>query len=446
MIDFQSVIVPLSAALGLSLVVERVLEFLKNILLSRIKSQEGRQIPPLEQAKAKIDNLENTRRLDLASQQLEEEAEKLKPQQLRAKLDKEKNPQKRADLQRQLVELEAAGGWDEQVPRSLVLVTPASDPDEGQTLRVLMVQMIGFAIGIILARVSNVSLFNSFLADAYQIPLWTDYLLTGLLIGGGSGPMHILVRFITQRKVPAGDSDSAEENEELPVTTLPAGSKPGTPAVILPAPVLPTAGGLDISYRGGVDRERLENVHRRPADPDTIIYHHTTMHRDSTFQDVVRVIKSRTDKKGNHWITGYNCVVTAAGSIHPFCRWDRYGNHAAGYNRRSLGLAFNGNFETNPRVPASNPDGRFGPPVPSEDQLKAGARVTALWAFLYGIPLDFEKNIIPHRQISSKACPGSGFPEEDYKKWVEFYFTQWQKSEAVQEQLAAFKLKPYLFA
>ena len=55
---------------------------------------------------------------------------------------------------------------------------------------------------------------------------------------------------------------------------------------------------------------------------------------------MVKVIKD----KG--WLTGYHCVVVKDGSIHPFCRWDRYGNHAKGHNLTSLGIAFNGNFET----------------------------------------------------------------------------------------------------
>jgi len=43
-----------------------------------------------------------------------------------------------------------------------------------------------------------------------------------------------------------------------------------------------------------------------------------------------------------------------------------------GFNRRSLGISFNGNFETNPNVPFSNPDSRYGPPRPMEPQLRAG--------------------------------------------------------------------------
>jgi hypothetical protein len=202
---------------------------------------------------------------------------------------------------------------------------------------------------------------------------------------------------------------------------------------------------LDIAYAGGVDREKLEWIHRRRANPDMIVFHHTGMHRNSTFEDVVRLIQSRKDSQGNPWVTGYNCVITADGVIHPFCRWDRYGNHAAGFNMRSLGLAFNGNFEIDPRVPFSNPDGRLGPPQPTEPQLKAGARIVVLWTFLYDIEVDFYKSIIPHNQVSSKTCPGTAFPYDAFKKWVEFYRERWERSPAVQEQIEEFKLKPYLY-
>jgi len=211
-----------------------------------------------------------------------------------------------------------------------------------------------------------------------------------------------------------------------------------TPAIQI-KPVISDAEVIDVPYDGGVDVELLESVHRRVKNPDMIIFHHTAMNSKSKFQDVVQVIKDRG------WITGYNCVVLYDGSIHPFCRWDRYGNHAAGYNMRSLGLTFNGNFETDPKVPFSNPTGKMGPSRPSELQLKAGARVIALWAELYGIDLDWKNLIIPHNQVSSKTCPGSSFPYDEFRRYTEYYRQLWMKSDFAKEQIIAYKLKPYLF-
>src|SRR5262249_10165617 len=158
-----------------------------------------------------------------------------------------------------------------------------------------------------------------------------------------------------------------------------------------------------------------------------------------------RVIKDRTDDKGNHWITGYHCVILADGSIHPFCRWDRYGNHAVGYNRTSLGVTFNGNFETRASVPYSNPDGRYGLQRPTAEQLDAGARVTALWIALYDVPVEYTKSIIPHRFVSPKTCPGNQFPESEYKALVEHYVSAWKNPGEPKDAIDAFRLRPYLY-
>lgn len=403
LIPFESVMVPLSAAIGLSLIIERILEIANHLLKPLLRGAEGKTIPQMSEAGRMIEDLKRTHESE--KDQKEDE-------------------------------------WDERFSNAVILVEPATDPDDGRTLKAFILQLLGFAAGIILARLSGLQLFATFLAGSQAIPSWADYLLTGLLIGGGSAPVHVLIRFITQRKITTARAQMppAEEEEQK----SPPAAEIEAPAIISASSMAAADQWVDIPYNGGVDREKLEGVHKRKDNPNLIVYHHTAMSSQSTFEDVVRVIKSRPDSKGNHWITGYNCVITAGGSIHPFCRWDRYGNHAAGYNQRSLGLAFNGNYETNPSIPFSNPDGRMGLPRPTEAQLKAGARVVTLWTFLYGIDVDFEKVIIPHKEISSKTCPGSAFPYQEFKKWVEFYRRQWEKSTAIQERLEAFRLKPYL--
>ena len=90
-------------------------------------------------------------------------------------------------------------------------------------------------------------------------------------------------------------------------------------------------------------------------------------------------------------------------------------------------------------------DGRYGEPRPTDPQLRAGARVVALWTLLYPIPVDFAHTIIPHRQIASKACPGSNFPYDEFQRLVKFYRDGWDASVEAKARIAAFKLKPYLF-
>jgi hypothetical protein len=409
-IPLESILVPLSAVLGLSLVVERILEIAKNILERLIGSNEGRMLPEIKHADEIINGL----------------TEKYE----RAKLEE--------DFEAGSSKTKKSGVADEQEPDERVLayrvyVEAATDPDDGSTLRIFILQLLGFAAGIVLAHYSGVQLFNSFLktlGNHSLMPAWVDFLFTGLLIGGGSGPLHVLIKFVQDRKIDLPEDEAEKELDQLKA-----------PVKVIQAPKSEVHSDIweDIPYAGGVDRDKLQDVHLRKKNPDLVVYHHTAMHSDSTFQDLVRVIK---DKK---WLTGYNCVILKDGSIKPYCRWDRYGNHAVGYNAHSLGLAFHGNFENNPDVPFSNPDGRYGISRPTELQLKAGAQVVALWTYLYSIPLDFKKSIIPHNQISDKACPGNLFPYDEFKNLISFYHDEWDKSGLAKQKISEFKLKPYLY-
>ena len=465
MVSFESVIGPLTAALGLAIVLERILELLSNLWERFLRDQEGRKIPKTTKADQLIQELEQNYESESIEARIESslnlrtatkkalEETKQKIVDTKTKLEQAQNSEQQKQLEETLKTLqtelnklkaklakdEKDGEWDEQFSKATILVEPATDPDDGLTLKRFVLQLLGFALGIIFIRVAGIQLFNNL---NIVIPDWSDYLLTGLLIGGGSAPIHVLIRFITDRKIIAKtELEVAEEEGPSPAVER---ATPEAAAIIRTPSTLAELEWVDIPYNGGVDRDKLENIHKRKDNPNMIVYHHTTMNRTSTFEDVVRVVKSRTNSEGKHWVTGYHCVIQASGSIHPFCRWDRYGNHAAGNNRKSLGISFNGNFETDPTVPFSNPDGRMGPPTPTEAQLKAGARVVTLWTFIYNIAVDFNNLIIPHNQISSKTCPGSAFPYDDFKKWIDFYRRQWEKSEAIIERIELFKEKPYL--
>lgn len=436
MISFESIMGPLSAALGLSFFIERFLELFKNFLEPLIGKRKSCKIPPVSKAKKIIKDLEKTKKDDIGSQETEKNAEGIK-----TKLAQELDPSKQKALKEELITLEKDGEWGEQFSNSTILVEKASDPDDGRTLKAFILQVLGFAIGILIARLSGLRLFGSFFSDSTTISPGFDYLLTGLLIGGGSRPIHVLIRFITQRKMTVRAKQPPAEEDEKPLYT----AKKEAPAIVTPISDTTADEWIDIPYNGGIDRDKLEWVHKRKKNPNQIVYHHTAMNSRSTFEDVVRVIKNRTDSKGNHWVTGYNCVICTEGSIHPFCRWDRYGNHAAGHNLRSLGLTFNGNYETDRSVPFSNPDGKMGLSRPTEAQLKSAARVVTLWTFLYPIAVDFDKLIIPHNAISNKTCPGSNFPFDEFREWIKLYRKKWETSTAIQDRIQTFKLKPFLY-
>lgn len=444
MIPYDSIFVPLSAALGLSITIERGIELAKNLFARIFSRKKGKKIPTDSEYLKVIDELKHSYNRDKLAREVEKKSKEIAKErkELKKKLEKATDAVVRKKLRKKLKDLEIDGEWDEDYSITTILVEPAKDPDDGNTLRILILQLLGLTAGIVAAHFSGIQLFNSFLKTLNQpvMPEWLDFLMTGLLIGGGSGPMHTLVKFVTQNKIVLQKEISAEADEK---TTKKSTSS--TPTIVPTVDFSSDSLWTNIPYKGGVDRDKLEWVHLRNNNPELIIFHHTTMDSSSTFEDVVRVIKDKTDSQGNHWLTGYNCVILADGSIHPFCRWDRYGNHAAGNNMKSLGIALNGNFETNPGISNSNPDGRFGLIKPTEDQIRSAARIIALWTFIYKIDIDFEKNIIPHHVVSSKTCPGTNFPYGEFQRWIEYFANQWEKSEEIKEKIGRFKLKPYLY-
>lgn len=448
MVPFNLIIAPLSKALVLSLGVERGLEFMKNVLEPILVRPGAPSVPSPKGVEEKVKGFAlladldtDARRVDGAKGKPADEAAIAEQRKTLAdELKKATDPKRRAELLKRQAAL--SGEWDEHVPVETVLVEPATDPDDGWTLRALVLQLVGLAAGIALAHVADVRLFGALLQGfGAGLQPWQDYVLTGLFIGGGSGPAHILIRFITERKEVVQQTIDAAEGAE------PARA-PAPPSVIpLPAPaILARPGSLpsdwvDIPYEGGVDRDQLEHVHRRKGKPNLIVYHHTAMNSASPFEDIVRVIKARG------FLTAYHCVVLADGSIRPFCRWDRFGSHAKNFNAQSLGISLHGSFEADPRVPDSNPDGRLGVLQPTEAQLDAAARIVALWTFLYGVRVDdFANTIIPHNKIAPKACPGSRFPHARFQERIETYCAAWKGAPAAMAQIEAFKRKPYVGA
>ncbi|HET9441540.1 MAG TPA: peptidoglycan recognition family protein [Longimicrobiales bacterium] len=417
------VLLQLTLALGLAVVVERVVEFFKNALDLLPIMSAGQK---LQGTAAFNETLKTLPASAVTGTGEEEEA-------------------------------------DAGLAPGIVLVTPATDADDGSTLRAFMLQVVAAALGLGLAMYWHVHVFSSLGVGVNEVG---DHILTGLFIGGGSAPAHVLIRFLGERRisVPELEAKAAARTatvtaEDTSPTTRARIEVPATidgEEKILSAPVIHVRPTLkqwqDIPYNGGRDVEALENVHRRPnalKKPNLIVFHHTAMSSKSTFEDVVNVIK-----KDRGWITAYNCVVTFDGRVHAFCRWDRYGNHAKGLNARSLGISLNGNFDTNPKDPWSNHNGRHGPTRPSDAQLDAAARVVALWTKLYDVPVRFnlEKQtspapgIIPHYAVAQKSCPGNMFPYEEFERLVEGYANAWETSEEARDQIEVFKLKPFVFA
>ena len=323
--------------------------------------------------------------------------------------------------------------------------TPISPLTTGYQLFFLMAAS---GLGMISAQVFQIRLLEVLTAAAHmptsQSPeffVFFDIVFTGLVIGGGSQPIHELIRFITERKVdPGNETAVVKENAKFKALDTVV----STSSLIEEKKEQNPLQWKDIDYRGGVNPESLQNTHLRPGTVNLVVFHHTAMSSTASFQDVID--EFLVNKK---WITGYNCVIMPDGEIKPFCRWDRYGNHAQGHNARSLGLSFHGNFHTDPGDNYSNADGRYGNQQPTEAQLHAGARVVALWIYLYpDIKLDFERNILPHKEVmpGHTVCPGSNFKYDEFKQLIRQYYDAWATSPVAQQHINAFKKLDYIYA
>ena len=318
--------------------------------------------------------------------------------------------------------------------------------DPNAVLKSFWLQLLGVIIGICgcwYAKFSAWILVGPHVEQGPEWYSWWEYALTGLIIGAGSKPVNTLMNFLVNRKIIIKRKEVSQGVVD-----------PQPPRLVMEKPVAVSSAAVSVAlvttqasiehiigfrYDGGNRPERLQYSHEWPKDIrlDAIVYHHTAMHCDSPFEEIVREF----DRKG--WLTGYHTVVFKDGSIRVLCRWDRMGNHTVGHNQHSLGIAFHGNFETDPKVPFANFDGRFGMPYPSENQIDAGARIVALWHLLYGIKTDFKTAIVPHFHLNpQKACPGKNFPRGLLESRIKYYADLWKTDRDFKDAVGMFKLAP----
>jgi len=136
-IDFNSILIPLSAALGLSLTVERILEFISNIWERLLGLQRIKKIPDINPKTSVITNLEKLCFRSEGDDDREREAEKnvTKRHSLIKRLHEAQNLEIRTRLKSELEVLDFDTVWGEDVDTFITLVEPANDPDDGKTLK-----------------------------------------------------------------------------------------------------------------------------------------------------------------------------------------------------------------------------------------------------------------------------------------------------------------------
>ena len=435
-IPLAAILAKLGALLALSIFVERLLvalNWLMNKLLV-IKSSTGWDVPEKKEAEMNL-AVRAKEESDILSQSPHEDGVDDDPREVVPHPD---IPEDQADSRFDIIRLKSKN----EVPITKEFFS----------------QMIGTLVAIAACYYTEFSAwaFVRLLGNIAQgtfafpdiTPQWWEYLVTGIIIGSGSKPVHFLMNFIISRKFQITREDEKRKPLEDAVPTGEPAEEGAAGPTPPPAKALSIEKLVGFEYEGGVKPETPENTHLRPGPIEFVVYHHTAMNSESPFEEVVNEFLVR---KG--WLTGYHTVVTRDGTIHNLCRWDRFGNHAKGYNSQSISVALHGNFETDPQVPFSNHDGRYGIVRPTAAQVDAASRIVALWILMYNIRDDFmdsfegsngelPRGILPHYALAQKACPGGNFPYDRFQTQVKEYLTEWKQNPAFATALQSFEKTP----
>lgn len=155
---------------------------------------------------------------------------------------KQRNPQEIADAIEQALAKNSAGETSTPEPMreemgdedtfevhssiAIKKLTPMSEEDLDWCRLALFYQLSALALGIMIASVMNIHLLSMLLLktdlfvpsdelnDGQKIYLFFDEILTGLVIAGGSQPIHVLLRFLSTRKPPPELAAAIEDDSE----------------------------------------------------------------------------------------------------------------------------------------------------------------------------------------------------------------------------------------
>lgn len=101
----------------------------------------------------------------------------------------------------------------------------------------------------------------------------------------------------------------------------------------------------------------------------------------------------------NGWAgIGYHFVIRKNGAIERGRPINTIGSHCTGQNSDSVGICFEGNFETEKM---------------SDKQIKAGQELMSYLYKMYGLN---KNNVKRHKDLMSTSCPGKNFPFEEIIK------------------------------
>lgn len=95
---------------------------------------------------------------------------------------------------------------------------------------------------------------------------------------------------------------------------------------------------------------------------------------------------------------GYHFYIRKDGKIYEGRPINTWGAHCIGYNDKSVGVCFEGNFEIE---------------KPTKEQIKSGQKLVQYLKDTYP-----QAKVVGHKDLYATACPGKKFPIEEIKKGV----------------------------
>ncbi len=127
-------------------------------------------------------------------------------------------------------------------------------------------------------------------------------------------------------------------------------------------------------------------------EPTKLVYHHTAINNISP-EDINKLHKNKGWKG-----IGYHYYIRKDGTIYKGREDDAEGSHVKGYNKESIGICVEGNFEEE---------------YLSDEQIESLKKLSLYICLKYNI-----KDILPHKELGKTLCPGKNFPLEEIKNDV----------------------------
>ncbi|XP_023944694.2 peptidoglycan recognition protein [Bicyclus anynana] len=134
------------------------------------------------------------------------------------------------------------------------------------------------------------------------------------------------------------------------------------------------------------------HVEYLPRPVNIVIIEHTATpgcSTDAGCEELVRNIQNNQMEQLNFWDIGMSFLVGGNGKVYEGSGWLRVGAHTYGYNRRSIGISFIGNYNTD---------------EPTADQLEAVRKLIQCGVDKGHLTSDY--HLLAHRQLISTESPG----------------------------------------